>query len=559
MSRAAGLLVLLCAAALAVPTIAARDLRPGMKGYGLSVFFGQGVERFEAEVVDVIFNEWPRGDLILCRLSGKGLEESGIVAGMSGSPVFFDGKLAGAVAYGWGFAKQPIAGVTPIDQMLEIWRDEGRGAQGRGRGPGRDGAGPMALRPLAVPLAVSGLSPRAGAAIESLVGQWNLAPVAAGSGRGIDSSDAALVPGAVVGVALVDGDVRISGIGTLTHREGDRVLMFGHPMFQAGSVSLPMITGWIHTVMPSAASSFKLFSPGPVVGAVSEDRTHGVAGRVGRSAPTLPVSVRLESPVARDLFRFRVALHDELAPAFVPAGAAALVYESEGSLAEQTLRAVCRFRAGRDTVEVRHTMTGTDPAAAWLLRLRDELRLVYSNRFERPGIDGIDISLRFSPGIERAFLAGARPERRVVRPGERVRLYLSLRDWRGAAFADTVELVLPRALPEGPLSLRLGQRDSLLIEDLMRAPGRVQPRSLRTVFDLLEQAGREDELAVTGSVPVPGLVLGRSELAAAPRSVRSAARAEPGGFSAESRVFERYFPLGRVVAGTARVDLEVRR
>lgn len=558
-------LAVACSVAQAVPTVAARDLKPGMKGYGVTVFFGQQVERFEAEVIDVIRNEWPRGDLILCRLSGKGLEEAGIVAGMSGSPVYIEGKLAGAVAYGWGFAKQPIAGVTPIDQMLEIWRDEDQGSGTRGRRPGTrgQGSGVGQLRSLAVPLAVSGMSPRAAAAIESLVGQWGFAPVAAGAGQGIDSSDAALAPGSAVGVALVDGDVRFSAIGTLTHREGNRLLLFGHPMFQGGAVAMPLITGWIHTVLPSAASSFKIFSPGPVVGAMTEDRLHGVAARLDRRAATLPVEVRLVSPTARDVFRFRVALDDELTPGFVPAAVASLVYESEGSMAEQTLRTTCRIRAGRDTVTVRHTYAGVDPAAPWLPRLRDELRLLYANRFERPVIDGIDVSVEFEPGVRKAYLAGARPERRVVRAGERVRLFLSLRDWRGEPFEDTVELDLPGALPPGPLALRLGQRDSLLLDDLARAPARIEPRSLRSTYELLERTGREDELAVTGTIRSPGLVLGGEELPAPPRSVRSVVG--PGAAeglvqpAAASQVLEQQFRLDRVISGTARLELEVRQ
>jgi hypothetical protein len=561
----AAILLLAGMAPAAVPTIGTKELSPGMKGYGLSVFFGQQVERFEAEVIDVIHNEWPRGDMILCRLSGKGLEESGIVAGMSGSPVYFDGRLAGAVAYGWGFSKQPIAGVTPIEQMRETWRDEDKGSGARGQGPGIRGQGTGnregELRTLAVPLAVSGMTPRAAAAIESLVGGWGLKPVVAGSGAGIDSSDAALAPGSAVGVALVDGDVRFSAIGTLTDRDGDRILMFGHPMFQGGGVVMPFIAGWIHTVLPSAASSFKIFSPGPVVGATREDRLYAVSARLGERANTLPVTVRLQSPTVRDVFRFNVALHDDVTPALLPAAVAEVIYESEGSMVEQTMRVRYVLRAGRDSVEVRHVAAGPDPAAAWLTRLRDELRLLYANRFERPALGPVDVSVEFEPGVSRAFLSGVRPERQSVRAGESLRLFLALRDWRGASFEDTVELNLPEALPPGKLVLRLGQRDSLLLDEAGRSPGKLEPRSLAGVFELLGRTGREDELRVTGTVRVPGLVLGSEELAAPPRSVRSVLQGGVAeGIAAptpESQVLEKSFALDRVIAGTARLELEV--
>lgn len=549
-------------------TIGARELRPGMRGYGLSVFFGQQVDSFEAEVIDVIENEWPRGDLILCRLSGQGLEESGIVAGMSGSPVFFEGRLAGAVAYGWGFAKEPIAGVTPIRQMLEIWRDEERpGRTGLRTGSSNSLTGDdrrlSALRPLTVPLAVSGLGPVAAGVIDSLLGGWGLVSVVAGSGRGIDSSDAALLPGSAIGVALVDGDLRFSAIGTLTARDGDRVLIFGHPMFQAGSVELPLVTGRIHTVLPNALSSFKIFSPGPVVGAVTEDRLHGVAARLGWRAPTLPVSVRLMSPTADESFSLRLARHDELVPTLLPAALAGLVYESEGTMAEATVEALVRLYLHGESVLIRHVAAGIDPTRQWLFRLRNELLTVFGNRFERPSLDSVTVNLVFSAGAQRAWLEGVRPARQLVRPGERVQLYLRLRDWRGESREDSIEVDLPSGLPDGPLVLRIGQRDSLLLDEQLRAPERLEPQSLRTALELLAQAGREDELALVGMLRSGGMVLGRGELAALPRSLRSVlapgSAAGRGQLTSESRVLDVTVPMGRVIAGTARVELEVRR
>ncbi|MEO0071733.1 MAG: SpoIVB peptidase S55 domain-containing protein, partial [candidate division WOR-3 bacterium] len=295
------------------------SIRPGMKGIGRSVFSGTKVEEFEVEVLDVMRNVSPHRDIILCRLSGAGLEKTGVIAGMSGSPVYINNKLAGAVASTWSFAKEPVAGVTPAKEMLDIWdreRDSSTrqslprahrkgflhfsrndGARGLGwkekikTGKGGLGEAEWGMTHLPLPLTISGFNPAIKEIAQPILAQYNLTLVGA-TGSAPNTLDTAnLIPGGAVGVGLIDGDVRLAAVGTITHREGNRILAFGHPLFLAGDVALPMTGGVIHSVLPSMELSFKIFSPSPPIGVITQDRESGVSGLIGPLPPMVPISV----------------------------------------------------------------------------------------------------------------------------------------------------------------------------------------------------------------------------------------------------------------------------
>lgn len=553
-----------------VPTLAPSELRPGMKGHGLSVFFGTKIERFEAEVIDVMPGVWPRSDMILCRLSGQGLEESGIVAGMSGSPVYIDGKLVGAVAYGWEFAKEPIAGITPIGPMLDIWQ-VGDAEGWRSGNSSRLATGPntpTGLRPLGLPLAVSGLTPNLSRLLAPELDSLGLFPVAA-TGRTTRPTDtAALVPGAAVGVLLVDGDVQFSGIGTLTYRDGDRILAFGHPLFGAGQVRLPLIGGIIHSVLPSALSSFKLFTPTSPIGTVTQDRPFGIGGVIGPPAPMVPLRIELSSPTARDRYNCRVIEQDQLAPVLVSVALADVVYQTEGSLEELTLdsRMTLFFRpaTGQQSAPlvIRHRLAGLDPAAALFRRTRAELDAVWNNGFAPIRVDSITFELRLRRGQRFCYLEAAEPELVTVRAGDSVRARLRLRDFRGQTWQKTVTFTVPPTAPAGELEVIIATADTLRAFESMRARPLVEPRSFDRLISLLAESGREDELVIAGYSRTTGLAIADDELPAPPPSFSSVVASRSNAESAtlcQSQLFRKALPFDRVVSGSARFRLEVRR
>jgi hypothetical protein len=571
----AGVTSLLLAAGFAValariPTMTVDQLRPGMKGFGRSVFFGTEIKEFGVEVVDVMRQVWPRGDLILCRLSGQGLEESGVVAGMSGSPVYVDGKLVGAVAYAWSFAKQPLAGVTPAAQMLRIWDEQDRSGSPGGSRSGRisGNSGLAGLSALPLPVALSGFTPALGEIIEPALKEFDLSPVgAAGTASSATWDTSGLVPGAAVGVALIDGDVRLSGIGTLTCREGNRILAFGHPMFQAGNVRMPMVGGVIHSVLPSVASSFKLFSATGPVGTIDQDRLAGIGGEIGPVPEMLPVLAVVSSPSGLDTYRFRIIEQEDLAPLLAAVGLTDIVYQTEGSLEEMTLASRMtvrlRTRSPADSLVIEHRFSGTNPAADLFRSAKNELDVLFGNRFLPAPIAAIELDLSFNPGRNLAYLLSARPDRARMRPGDTVRITLGLRDFRGDDSELVIAVAIPGPTPEGRLRIVIAPRDSLLALEAMRAPAKLEPGSFADLLELFSQTGRENELVIAGFSERPGLTLGDKELPAPPPSLRSVLlnprSDEPVMATGASPVFRQTLRLDRVVSGVARLELEVKR
>ena len=563
----------------AVETIPSDSIRPGMTGYGLSVFSGYEVERFEIEVIDVMHNASPGKDMILARLSGAGLEESGVIAGMSGSPVFLDGKLAGAVAYAWGFSREPIAGITPIGEMLDVWKiparttDQG-GPEGQGHGTldGKTGEQPRGtyyptLKPLPVPVALSGYSPRLADLIQPDLDELGFVPVAA-SGTAAEMSaaqmDSMMVPGGAIGAALVDGDVSISGIGTLTWREGQKVLGFGHPMLQAGAVEIPMVGGVIHGILPSLASSFKLFSPSRPLGTITQDRLPAIAGVIGPVPDMIPVSVAVNSPAARRTYHYRVINHPSLAGTFAAVGLADVLFSTEGTLEDMTLTSEMKLSI-EDTIEitVRHFSADEGPSEGLYRRVDRELGVVFENPFRAVKVTGIDFKLDLVPGQKRARIITCRADRTVVRPGEKVELNITMQDRHGETDVWTRSFVVPATAPAGQMVVVVTSRDSFQYREATRAPGSSEPRSLSGLLRLLESSGPKNELVMAGYVKATGITVGDRELPVPPPFVRAVVGAtsegEPVQKTNGSKLFEQSFTLDRAVSGMREVTLEVRR
>lgn len=281
------------------------EIEPGMKGYGLSVWKGTQIERFEIEVIDVVPNFRNDQPIILVKCKGRDLEKTRIIAGMSGSPIYIKGRLAGALAYSWAYALEPVAGITPIEHMLAI-KDRGmpevsgpeamedlQASASRSRS---DYSGPV---PIATPLITSGFSRRAMADLEEAFEPFNLVPVA-GGGLGSAELDMeaakGLEPGSAVGGAFLLGDLSMVGTGTMSYRKGSRMLAFGHAFLSGGPVSMPMVASKIHTVISTNKISFKMASPTAVVGEINYDHQSAISGVVGKAPPMIPFHINIENP-----------------------------------------------------------------------------------------------------------------------------------------------------------------------------------------------------------------------------------------------------------------------
>lgn len=390
------------------------NLKPGMKGYGLTVFEGTEPQRFDVEIIDVLTNFRPRQDLILVRTEHPRLEVAKVVAGMSGSPIFIDGKMIGAYAYGWQFGAEPIAGVTPIRNMLEDlarplpafvegWplfgpkqaeqqrvaahRAQRGTAFGSAVTPRRSGTPELASnrnfraplsydlhehrdrvasripraaseggpKPVATPLLMGGMTPDALDLASELFSPLGLEPMAAGgSGLADSSGPARYVDGGAVGVQLIRGDTSSMGLGTVTRVEGDLVSAFGHPMMNAGYTALPTAVGKVLWFLASQARSFKIGMPVRPVGALVNDRQASIVVSHQAQAPVIPVAVRITGvPGApHQDWNFEVAHEKFMTPSFlaVALGSALQATAAERRDVTWTVRSKVRFQDYGETV-----------------------------------------------------------------------------------------------------------------------------------------------------------------------------------------------------------------
>lgn len=488
------LAALLCGAARADEPDASmywdvKDLKPGMKGVGRTVMVGTKLEEFGAEVLGVMRDVSPGRDMVLCRLTGCNLEHAGIIQGMSGSPIYIDGKLVGAVAFAWEFAKDPIAGVTPFQQMVQYVRASDRklaaeardreapihasvsylidagaaadeGEPGRSAMPLRVSGGGAGMIPIATPLAASGFSPRALAMLDEGLRPLGMAPMS--GGRAADEivkceGDRPFEPGSPLSIAMVMGDFDLSGIGTVTHVEGDRVYGFGHPMFSLGNCEFPMMTGYIHTVYPRASVSMKMGSPLKVVGVVDADVSTGVAGRLGTKPDMMPMTVRVKTGKYSDARTYRVQMVREpsLISSFVMSVLTSAI-DTEGNLPDEL---TARIKADvnlqdRGTITLQDSFSGpryTGPGGASALfgPLASMVSILVKNPMAPVRIASIDCDVEIEDGRRVAAIESVRLRSVTVEPGQDLKAFVTLKPYKGERQVVEASIRIPDDFPEG--------------------------------------------------------------------------------------------------------------
>ncbi len=465
---------------------------PGMKGWGLTVVKGEKIERFEVEVLGVIHALTPGRSTIMVRASGLGLENSGIVAGMSGSPIYLDGKLAGALSSGIPFEKEAIGGVTPIEAMLSI---ENTSAAPVGRpvstfrpsellealsSPAGSGFGTLERRfremESFLPEASTNLLAPSWSAIpaETLLRHDRLlakigvteavaAAPTVGGPVPAPSLPPTLAAGGAITALLVDGDYQLGATGTVTEVDGDgRFVAFGHPFLGMGELEVPVAPATVLTVIPSVYTSFKIGHPaGTARWRLTRDRDSGVAGRADGTAPMVPVKFRFRSGATTRDLAYRVVPLPQLLPLLLAISTDAALTTSDPTPKDRTLRFRVSFDTAAGPVVWEDLLSGPHAKEAAVLTTSVLAGLLADNDFADPMISGVTIDAVSDAGERRFRIVDAALVSRRVAPGSDVVATVRLADRRGAERTEVVRLKVPRELPDGRATLFIGDGNSI--------------------------------------------------------------------------------------------------
>lgn len=538
------------------------DIRPGMVGVGRTVFDGTRVEEFKANIIGVIENViGTQRNLILAKLEGGPLANTGVIAGMSGSPVYVDGKLIGAVSYALGsFSKEPIAGITPIaemtdatasnaprppgarvqvdlpitaDSLLRAFRsslnwnrpfaDRASDAQlvGVSSISGFGGEIGTMLRPIATPLVMSGFDASVSDMLASTFRNAGFVPMgAAGAARaGMAEFDGPLKPGDAVGVTFVSGDLELGATGTVTHIDENRVYAFGHPMYNLGPIDFPMTRAYVYTVLPSLFSSAKLSSTGEVIGSFQQDRATAIAGRLGPGPALLPVTVTLEAERGGNrAFKFASVKDQMFGPLMTYTALVNTLTSYERQFGTTTYSVEGRLELkNHDTIVYDNMFSGENAASNTSAYIVGPVTALVNNDYESVDMESLEIAVKSSETprtatLERVWLDDARP-----RPGRTVPLKVLLRSYRGEDIVQTIPITIP-ANARGTLALTVsdGQRLNQTEQREARLP---QPRSVPQLVRQLNKARRNNTIYVKLLASDAGAVVNGELLSSLPPSV----------------------------------------
>jgi hypothetical protein len=477
--------------AAAVEIIPVSEVRPGMEGYGLSVFQGTKIERFQVKVIGVLRNFAPKMDMILIRCSGANLEYTGVVAGMSGSPIYLGSqgkeRIAGALAYGWQFSKDPVAGVTPIQAMLDEAKRPLRhplaGAVSMLEHP--------QLKPAVAPLLVNGAVGPMLKALEPELERWHLVPLQ-GGGPGpamAPGEKVELEPGSALGVQLMRGDLEMTAVGTVTYRDGDTVLAFGHPMFGIGELQFPIATAYVHHTFAGMARSFKMAGAIAPAGTLVQDRQSTVIGKVGATLPLIPIRIEVHNPMAKrdDVFQMEVAHHRRFTPILALIAMLNSVLISASDAADVSFEARLKLKlAGQEPIELRdHVFSTAGLLGAGLFSspVFQALSQLYGNNFEEVRAERVDYSIQLLFKRDLVQLDSVRFHREALVPGEKARATVRLRPYLGRPYERDVEFDVPESLEGQTVNLQFAGGPSALLDlappdglsDLVRNLGQRHP------------------------------------------------------------------------------------
>ena len=529
------------------------EVRAGMQGTGRTVFSGQEVEEFAVEILGVLENVGPKQSIILGRLSGGPLGKMGVMAGMSGSPVYLDGKLAGAIAYSFPFTTEAIAGIRPIHEMIAGLssepaspnagiripfprRPENTRLFAASRGVIEDTAWmlpPAAkaieteprLAPVATPVNFAGFSERTLDVFGPHLRKLGLRPMqgVAGGSRTSDTQpgDAALEPGSMITVALIQGDMEVSAAGTVTHIDGDRVYAFGHRFLSAGPTQLPFSRSNVITLVPNLSNSFKIAGSGALLGSIVNDQSSGIAGRLGQQPKLVPVRIKLASRrTGEHHYALQLASDRYLTPYLLQMAVFSAIDATERQVGASTLRVsgAAEFSNGVPALKLDNVFSGSNTTSLQLAT-STALLLYYALESNDLSLERIHLDIESDDEenwleIDRVWSSKTR-----VRPGEVIELSAALKGSDGTETVRTSAYRVPPGAAPGQLQITFSDANSLNLLDWQSLLGLRRSKDPAQSVEALNRIRRNDGLYVRVWRPQQGFRFNTERLPAPPASI----------------------------------------
>jgi len=533
------------------------EVKEGMRGVARTVFRGSEAEEFSVEILGVVPGAiGPRQDLIIGRISGGGAERTAVFAGMSGSPVYIDGKLVGAISYSFPFSKEAICGITPIEQMVSIfeqklpvmakpstpravsfaelastnWQPQfpvSAGESGLLSGFSQSSAmmavAGQSFRPIATPMTFNGFTQQALDAFAAQLLSAGLIPVAAvGGAAAITPLKAAvedtLVGGDSVSMQLTRGDYSLAAAGTVTWRDGDKIYAFGHPFLSLGTSDLPMAESHVVAVVPNLNNSFKLAVPDAMVGSMTQDRATGVFGRLGIAPKMIPVKLNLEtSRGQRQTLNFEVAKDDFLTPLLLNISIYNALIAQERGLGDSTVRVTGEIRVkGQDALKLQRRFAGNQASQLAAASVAVPVNVLLRSKFDGLEISGVEINLTSADGSSTATLERISVDRTEVRAGETVQVQVYARTSGGRVFVQRVPVTVSADTPAGRLSIVVGDGNAIQQNSAVQ---QFVPGSLAELIKTFGKVKYADRLYLQTYRTSSGAIIGSSEMPNLPPSV----------------------------------------
>lgn len=577
------------------------ELKEGLRGTARTVFRGSEPEEFSVEILGIVPGAiGPKQDMIIGRLSGGGADRTAVFAGMSGSPVYIDGKLLGAISYSFPFSKEPICGITPIDQMIQIF-EQNQTVRNKPREPrtvsfaelaatnwkpelprnavvqssilsGVSGSASLAsfagqaFQPIAVPVSFNGIAPDVLNMFAPQLLSVGLLPVAGVSGAASMSpmkkaDENTLVGGDSVSMQLSRGDYSLAAAGTVTYRDGDKIYAFGHPFLSLGTSDLPMSESHVVTVIPNLNNSFKLAVPEAMVGAMTQDRATGVFGRLGQAPKMIPVQINMETSRGQiHTLNFEVAKDDFLTPLLLNITIYNSLVANERSIGEAMIRIDGEIQVkNQPSLKIENRFGGGQAAQFAALSVALPVNTLLKSNFDDLEISKITLNAVSNDGSKSAVLERIAVDKNRVRAGETFEIQAYARTESGKIFVQKIPVTVPADAPAGALSVLVGDGSVVQQNSIIQ---QFVPKTLSELVSTINKAKKSDRLYAQLFRTTSGTVIGVNEMPNLPPSVLATMNNDrtAGGFKPTTQTVvseQAIAPAEFIISGQQTLAIEV--